>query len=172
MKRNSTGQGHLTNMNGKLFEEIVLNDIIIELKLFESSILGIQCYKNVDGDIIIFKQSNFYKYAKNKYNVDYSKKASKKYISDIWILKDEKELFLIEVKSQTSQGSTEEKIYGGLMLDLIYKEIFSDKLFTYKNICYIANDYFEAEKFNTPKKILKENGIEFYIDKLNLKWLK
>lgn len=55
----------------------MLDDIIVELKLSESAILGIECYKNPNKDIIIFKQSNFYKYAKNKYNVDYSKKLVK-----------------------------------------------------------------------------------------------
>jgi uncharacterized membrane protein YobD (UPF0266 family) len=83
-------------------------------------------------------------------------------------MKNEKELLLIEVKSQTKKGSTDEKIYGGLMLNLIYKEIFNDDKFSYKKMCYVTNNFFEHKKFDTPKEILKKHGVDFYIDNLNL----
>ena len=171
MKRNSTGQGHLTNKNGKPFEKIVLQDIIEKLNLYEDTILNIDCYKNDDNSLVIFEQRKFYKYAKEKHNLEYKEKASKVYVADLWLMKDEKELFLIEIKSQTSSGSTDEKIYGGLMLNLIYKEIFNDDKFSYKKMCYVANDYFEHKRFDTPKEILKKHGIDFYIDKVNLDWI-
>ncbi|MDK2819437.1 MAG: hypothetical protein KFW07_01230 [Mycoplasmataceae bacterium] len=171
MKRNSTGQGHLTNENGKRFEKVVLDNIIKQLNLYESTILNIECYKNENNSLIVFEQSNFYKYAFSKYDIDYKIKASKKYVADLWLLKNEKDLYLMEVKSQKSAGSTDEKIYGGLMLDLIYKEIFNDDKFTYRKICYVTNDYFEDKKYQTPKDILKRNGIEFYIDKLDINWI-
>ncbi|MGL4343412.1 MAG: hypothetical protein ACRCRZ_02525 [Metamycoplasmataceae bacterium] len=172
MKRGSQGQGHLTNKNGKPFEKVVLQDILNQLHLYQSSVLNIDCYKSEQEDLIIFEQGKFYDYAFKKYNIDYKTKASKKYVADLWILKNEKDLFLVEVKSQTSPGSTEEKIYGGLMLHLIYQEIFNDRYFKYQKMCYITNDYFEAKRFDTPKEILKKNGIDFFIDKLDLDWIK
>lgn len=172
MKRNSTGQGHLTNKNSKRFEKIVLTNIIEQLNLYESTILNIDCFKDKSNNLIIFEQSKFYNYAKAKHNIDYQIKTSKKYTADLWLLKNEKDLYLIEVKSQTSSGSTEEKIYGGLMFDLIYKEIFNDNNFNYKKICFVTNDYFNQKKFETSKDILKRKGVEFFIDKLDLNWIK
>lgn len=171
MKRNSTGQGHLTNKNGKPFEKLVLRDIIEQLNLYQSTIFNIECYKNENNSLIVFAQSNFYKYAFAKYDIDYKIKASKKYVADLWLLKNDKDLYLVEVKSQTSSGSTDEKIYGGLMLNLIYKDIFNDNKFSYQKICYVTNNYFNQERYNTPKEILKRNGIEFYIDKLDINWI-
>ena len=171
MKRNSTGQGHLTNKNGKPFEKIVLQDIIEKLNLYESHLLNVDCYKNEDNSLVVFEQRKFYKYAKEKHNLEYKEKASKVYVADLWLMKDGKELFLIEIKSQTSSGSTEEKIYGGLMLNLIYKEIFNDDKFAYRKMCYVTNDYFEHKRFDTPKEILKKHGVDFYIDNLDLDWI-
>jgi hypothetical protein len=83
MKRNSTGQGHLTNKNGKKFEKIVLQDIIEKLNLYESHLLKVNCYKNKDSSLVIFEQGNFYKYAKQKHNLDYKTKVSKLYKADL-----------------------------------------------------------------------------------------
>lgn len=172
MKRNSKGQGHLTNKNGKQFEKIVLEDIKKELKLYESIILNVKCFKNENNSLILFEQSDFYKYAQEKYQIDYKIKTSKKFVADLWIMKNEIDLYLIEVKSQTSPGSTDEKINSGLMLDLIYKDIFNDEKFNYKKMCYITNDFFNDKRYQTSKDILKRKGIEFYIHKLDPKWIK
>ena len=102
-------------------KKIVLQDIIEKLHLYESKILNVNCYKNQDNSFVVFEQRNFYKYAKEKHNLYYKDKASKVYVADLWVMKDEKDLFLIEIKSQTSSSSAKEKIYGGLMLNLIYK---------------------------------------------------
>jgi hypothetical protein len=83
MKRNSTGQGHLTNKNGKPFEKIVLQDIIEKLNLYESHLLNIDCYKNKDSSLVLFEQRKFYKYAKEKHNLEYKEKASKVYVADL-----------------------------------------------------------------------------------------
>lgn len=76
-------------------------------------------------------------------------------------------LYIIECKTQTVKGSTDEKIQTGPYKKYFYEKIISEYGINVE-IMYIWNQWFNKTKYDTVKEFLQKNNIRYYLNAIPL----
>lgn len=162
--KNINGGGKNTNLNGLGFESIADVRQIYEKYGYHIDSTN-ECYF---GEKQIGK---FYKKTKIK---DLIKSLNLpvvwtkgRYPDDSLYVYKSNTLYVFEYKNQESEGSTDDKIGAAPYILFEYKKQFCSKISNIK-IIYILNDFFKKEKYFGLLEFLKENGVKYYFNNVDL----
>lgn len=151
MKKGGVG-GHLTK-TGLRFEEIV--DIKKALSSLETfNIEGHKIVKNSKPVGEIYSKHEFYKFLERK-GVDWEKVISKKLLPDIAILVYKTNtFFVLEVKYQEVEGSTDEKLQTCDFKIKQYRKLIKPLRYKVRYV-YVLNDWFRNHRYKDVLNYIK-----------------
>ena len=152
---NTYGGGQNTNINGKRFEK--KHDLVSVFKTDGYKVRKIRgskeqwfVYDPNDSHKIglITRQQDFYRILSERFNIDYRKVCSKKYLpDDVFFNFDTKTLHIIEKKEQKIPGSVDEKLQSAPYKLHQYKKLMKN---TEYNVVYTywLSDFFVQDRYN------------------------
>lgn len=82
----------------------------------------------------------------------------------------QKMVYIIEMKTQSTHGSVDEKIQTGTYKRSYYSVLFFEEEINIDYI-YILSDWFKGEKYRNVLLFLAQNGISYYFNKISLERL-
>jgi len=156
MRNRGTGAGGAnTNKSGLQFEDSILG----HLKNGQEYDFGTTTLR-------FFKKGEFLREMQDLKNVEFQ---HNKQPDGIYVSKDKKTIFILELKNQNESGSVDEKLMIGPGLLYHYKVMYP----SIENIhlCYIVNgNFFRQKKYEVTVNFLKQHNIPvFYADTISYK---